>query len=213
MLALHFVYNSPVIKHNRHGLALVPTTSFCTLLWGRHGSEGKAMLASNFVYNSPVLKHNRHGFALVPTNSFCTLLWGYLNKTHIFLFSLHSRHGAERRAMLASNFVYNSPVLKHNRHSLALVPTTSFCTMLWGYLNITPISLFSVHGRHGAEGRAMLASKKLYNSPFLKHNRHVLALVPTTSCCTLLRGYLNITPISLFSLHGRHRTEGRAMLA
>ena len=162
------------------------------------------MLASNCVYNSPVLKHNRHGLSLVPTTSFCTLLRGYLNITPISLFSLHGRHGAEGRAMLASNKLYNSPVLKHNRHGLALIPTTSFCTLLRGYLNITPISLFSVHGRHGAEGRAMLASKKLYNSPFLKHNRHVLALVPTTSCCTLLRGYLNITPISLFSVHGRH---------
>ena len=57
--------------------------------------------------------------------------------------------------------------------------------LLRGYLNITPISLFSVHGRHGAEGREMLASKKLYNSPVLKHNRHGLALVPTTSFCTL----------------------------
>ena len=95
-------------------------------------------------------------------------------------------HTVKEYAMLASNFVYNSPVLKHNRHSLALVPRTSFCTLLWGYLNINHISLFSVHGRHGAEGRAMLASSFVYNSPVIKHNRHSLALVPTTSFCTLL---------------------------
>ena len=148
------------------------------------------MLALNLVLNSSVLKHNKHGLALVPITSFCSLLWGYLDIGPISLFTLHDWHGAERRAMIALHFLYNSPVIKHNRHGLALVPTTSFCTLLWGYLNINPISLFSLHGRHGAEIRAMLASNFVYNSPFLKHNRHSFASVPTNSFCTLLWGYL-----------------------
>ena len=122
--------------------------------------------------NSPVLKHNRHNIALVPSTSFCTLLYSYLNITPISLLSLHGRHGAERRAMLASNLVYNSPVIKHNRHDLELVHTTSFCTLLSSYINKGPINPLSLHGRHGFKRRAMLALIFVYNSTVLKQNTH-----------------------------------------
>ena len=140
------------------------------------------MLALNLVLNSSVLKHNKHGLALVPITSFCSLLWGYLDIGPISLFTLHDWHGAERRAMIALHFLYNSPVIKHNRHGLALVPTTSFCTLLWG--------------RHGSEGKAMLASNFVYNSPVLNHNRHGFALVPTNSFLQILI----ITPPSLSTI-------------
>jgi hypothetical protein len=165
MLASNLVCNSLVLKHNRHGLALVPSTSFCTLLRGYlnitpislfHYTANAGMLASNFVDNSPVLKQNIHVLELVPTTSFCSLLWGYVN---VYLLSTFFQYladtGLKGRAMLTSNFVYNSPVLKHNRHGfsgnpykLILYLALKLCT----YISL--IYLFSIPGRHGADGKS-----------------------------------------------------------
>ena len=131
----------------------------------RHGPEGGAILASNLASISPVLKHNRHGLVLDSTTLFCSLFWSYLNIAPISPHSWHGRHGHESRAILASNLVSNSLFLKQNPHIQVLDLTTLFCSLLWSFLNITPIFPHSWHSRHGTERGAMLALNLISNSP------------------------------------------------